>query len=370
MAGNCFDPVPSDLAQLPIVWKHLCGREHFGGDVDHGPDARLADSDSVLFHGIARRNRAGARFHATDGCLYSLDRTTRTGARGTSLTISAMLVENPPARQNKPTNYDTTIISGTDRKPLKHSRRSRGSGLRHRRRPDWIRRLVGSRTQSWSSHTYFGAGDPGDRFHRGDCVLRALPRALSFRASTSLHWRLIMNLTFFAAASFTETLKETADTFGWNWELFLSQVISFTIVAFLLRRFAYKPILAVLEDRRQKIEEGMLNAEKIRKELAEAEKRYQEILAKANADAQRMIDEARESSSHLAERKQQEAIAAAEQIVAKAKEAAALEHERQMQTLKREIGRLVVDTTAKVTGKVLTPEDQKRLQEEAARQVA
>jgi len=173
-----------------------------------------------------------------------------------------------------------------------------------------------------------------------------------------------------ATGGVTDILRETADTFGWNWKLFLSQVISFCIVAFLLRRFAYKPIPAVLEDRRRKIEEGQLNAEKIRKELAEAEKRYQEIVAKANADAQRMIDEARESSAHVAERKQQEAIAAAEQILAKAKEAAALEHERQMQTLKRELGRLVVDTTAKVTGKVLTPEDQKRLQEEAARQVA
>src|SRR5881396_3510667 len=126
-----------------------------------------------------------------------------------------------------------------------------------------------------------------------------------------------------ATGGVTDILRETADTFGWNWKLFLSQVISFCIVAFLLRRFAYKPILAVLEDRRRKIEEGQLNAEKIRKELAEAEKRYQEIVAKANADAQRMIDEARESSAHLAERKQQEAIAAAEQIVAKAKEAAA-----------------------------------------------
>src|SRR5213596_4133755 len=170
-----------------------------------------------------------------------------------------------------------------------------------------------------------------------------------------------MNLTIAASGGVTDILRETADTFGWNWKLFLSQVVSFAIVAFLLRQFAYKPILAVLEDRRRKIEEGQLNAEKIRKELAEAEKRYQEIVAKANADAQRMIDEARESSAHVAERKQQEAIAAAEQILAKAKEAAALEHERQMQTLKRELGRLVVDTTAKVTGKVLTPEDQKRL---------
>src|SRR6201982_2675079 len=167
----------------------------------------------------------------------------------------------------------------------------------------------------------------------------------------------------------TDILRETADTFGWNWRLFLSQIISFCIVAFLLRRFAYKPIVAVLEDRRRKIEEGQLNAEKIRKELAEAGKRYQEIVGKANADAQRMIDEARESATHLSERKQQEAIAAAEQIVAKAKEASAIEHERTMESLKRELGRLVVDTTAKVAGKVLTPEDQRRLQEEATRQV-
>ena len=181
----------------------------------------------------------------------------------------------------------------------------------------------------------------------------------------------MMNILIAAASGgFGDMLRETAETFGWNWQLFLSQVISFCIVAFLLRRFAYKPILAVLEERRKKIEEGQLNAEKIKKELAEAEKRYQEIVAKANADAQRMIDEAKESAAHLSERKQQEAIASAEQIVAKAREAAALEHERTMEALKREVGRLVVDTTAKVTGKVLNTEDQKRLHEEAARQLA
>jgi F-type H+-transporting ATPase subunit b len=179
-----------------------------------------------------------------------------------------------------------------------------------------------------------------------------------------------MNPTLFAAGGFGEVLHDTAETFGWNPWLFLSQVISFVIVALLLRRFAYKPILAVLQERRQRIEEGLINADKIKKELAEAEKRYQEIVAKANGDAQRLIDEARTSSAHLAERKQQEAIAAAEQILAKAREAGAIEHERTMETLKRELGRLVVETTAKVTGKVLTPDDQRRLQEEAARQVS
>src|SRR5438045_6542088 len=173
-----------------------------------------------------------------------------------------------------------------------------------------------------------------------------------------------------AAQGFSDMLRNTAETFGWNWKLFLAQVVSFCIVALLLRRFAYKPILAVLEERRRRIEEGQLNAEKIKKQLAEAEQRYAEVLAKANADTQRMVDEARESSAHLAERKQQEAIAAAEQILVKAREASAIEYEGTMESLKRELGRLVVDTAAKVTGKVLTSEDQQRLQEETARQLA
>ena len=180
-----------------------------------------------------------------------------------------------------------------------------------------------------------------------------------------------MSISVLAASSgFGDMVRETGETFGFNIWLFLSQVISFALVALLLRAFAYKPILRVLEERRQRIQEGQLNAEKIKQHLAEAEQRHAEILAKANAQAQKMIDEARESAGHLSERKQQEAAATAEQIVAKAREASAIEHERTMADLKRELGRLVVETTAKVTGKVLTAEDQRRLQEEASRQLA
>src|SRR6266446_965304 len=180
-----------------------------------------------------------------------------------------------------------------------------------------------------------------------------------------------MALLFLATTgSVMDTVRDTADTFGWDPRLFFSQVISFIIVALLLKRFAYKPILNVLQQRRQQIAQAHLNAEKIKQQLAEAEQRHAEILAKANAEAQKMIEEARTSAAHLADRKQQEAIAAAEQILAKAREASAIEHERTMESLKRELGRLVVDTTAKGTGKVLTAEDQQRLQEETARQLA
>ena len=177
-----------------------------------------------------------------------------------------------------------------------------------------------------------------------------------------------MALLFLATTgSVMDTVRDTAETFGWDPRLFFSQVVSFIIVALLLKRFAYKPILNVLQQRREQIAQAHVNAEKIKQQLAEAEQRHAEILAKANAEAQKMIEEARTSAAHLADRKQQEAIAAAEQILAKAREASAIEHERTMMQLKRELGRLVVETTAKVTGKVLMPDDQRRLQEEAAR---
>ena len=170
--------------------------------------------------------------------------------------------------------------------------------------------------------------------------------------------------------SLAEAARTTGETFGFNPWLFFSQVISFSIVAFLLHRFAYTPILTVLEVRRQKIAEGLANAEKIKQHLAESEQRVQDILTKANADAQKMIDEARASAQVLADKRAQQAITEAEQIIARAHEATKIERDKTLSELKREVGRLVISTTSKVTGKVLDAGDQKRISEEAAREVA
>ena len=62
-------------------------------------------------------------------------------------------------------------------------------------------------------------------------------------------------------------------------------------------------------------------------------------------------------------------VGLAEQIVAKAREAAAQERQQMLGELKREVGRLVVKTTTTVTGKILTPEDQRRLAEETEKQL-
>lgn len=165
-------------------------------------------------------------------------------------------------------------------------------------------------------------------------------------------------------------VDQIARTFGVDWPHFLAQVTSFAIVCALLYRFAYKRILAMLEERRQQIALGLANAEQIKAELARTEAQRQEVMAEANAQANRLIEEARAAAARVLQEETQKALAAGEQIVARARETTVQDHERMLAELRREVGRLVVQTTAAVTGKVLTPEDQRRLAEATARRLS
>ena len=167
-----------------------------------------------------------------------------------------------------------------------------------------------------------------------------------------------------------DTARSTAEKFGFDWAHFGAQVINFLIVAGVLVVFAYKPILNELEERKQRIAQGLANAEKIKEELARTEAARQEVLNQANLQANKLIEEARAAAARVQEQETQKAIAAAEQIIAKAREAAAQDHARMLAELKREVVRLVVETTAKVTAKILTAEDQRRLAEETNRVLA
>jgi F-type H+-transporting ATPase subunit b len=169
---------------------------------------------------------------------------------------------------------------------------------------------------------------------------------------------------------FANAAGDIATQFGLNTPDFVAQVISFCIVAFLLYKFAYGPILKVLNERRQRIAEGLANADKIKQELARTETMQREVLEKANLQATKLIEEARSAAARVQEQETQKAIAQAEQIITKAREATMLERQRMLTDLKREVVGLVVQVASVTTGKILTPEDQQRLAEETRRQLA
>ena len=165
-------------------------------------------------------------------------------------------------------------------------------------------------------------------------------------------------------------IEQIASTFGVNWPHLGAQIVSFGIVCGILYLLAYKPILQMLEARRQQIASGLANAEKIKAELARIEAARLDVLAKAEAEGKQLIEEARAAAARVHAEETRKAVAAAEQIVLRGHEAADRDHARMLAELRHEVGRLVVQTTATVTGKILTPEDHRRLAEETARQLA
>ena len=164
--------------------------------------------------------------------------------------------------------------------------------------------------------------------------------------------------------------ESVAATFGVSWTHLGAQIVSFGIVCAVLYAWAYKPILQILEARRQQIASGLANAEKIKAELARIESERQGVLAKADAQGKQLIEEARAAAARVQAEETRKAIAAGEQILVRAREAAERDRAQMLTDVRREVGRLVVQTTASVTGKVLTPDDHRRLAEETARQLS
>jgi len=111
------------------------------------------------------------------------------------------------------------------------------------------------------------------------------------------------------------------------------------------------------------------NAEKIKKELASAQTKAQEIISQAGVQGNKLIEEARQSAAKVLEAETQKAVATANDIVVKARQASEAELVRMKAELRKEVGRLVVATSAKVTGGILTPDQQTRLAEDTAKQL-
>lgn len=160
------------------------------------------------------------------------------------------------------------------------------------------------------------------------------------------------------------------DQLGIDFPKIIAQIIIFGIVYGILSKYAFGPVTALLEERRSRIAAGEANLDQIKENLASSEAQAAAALAKANAEATRLIKEASDAAAAIGEQKKQDAVAEAQSIIAKAKEATELERARVMAELKRDFGRLVIDTTSKVTGKTLGSDDHARLNQEALAQIS
>lgn len=165
-------------------------------------------------------------------------------------------------------------------------------------------------------------------------------------------------------------LTNIAGEFGVTLPTLIAQMINFVIVAVVLYYFAVKPVAATLDERQQKIADGLQYAEEMKTQLAEAERERAEKIKQAAVEAQSILTEAREQSKEMIEQKTQEAAAQAESILRKASEATEIERRRMLTDVRQEVARLVVSTSATVLSRDLSETEKQTFSDSAARELA
>lgn len=165
-------------------------------------------------------------------------------------------------------------------------------------------------------------------------------------------------------------ISELAGNFGISWPTLVAQMVNFCIVAFVLYKFAVKPISATLDERQQKIADGLQYAEEMKVQLAAAERERAEKIKEAAVAAQAILAESREQSKEMIEQKTQEAAAQAEAIIRKASEATELERQKMLSDVRQEVARLVVATSATVLSRDLSDAEKQAFSDSAAKELA
>jgi F-type H+-transporting ATPase subunit b len=118
---------------------------------------------------------------------------------------------------------------------------------------------------------------------------------------------------------------ELIQNFGIDPWLLGAQIVNFLVILYVLKRFAYKPLLTALKNREEKIQKGLEDAEEARKLLEKAADREQEILKKAQAEAKQLLSDAREQKEALLKASEEATKKQAEKMLKEAREQIAFE---------------------------------------------
>jgi len=130
-------------------------------------------------------------------------------------------------------------------------------------------------------------------------------------------------------------------------------VLIFLILVFLLAKFAWKPILHMVEERTKSIEDALNSAETARKEMAGLKAENEQIIKEARAEHDKIIREAREMKDKIIAESKDTAKIEADKIVAQARQLIESEKLAAISELKKQVAELSVDIAEKVLGKEL-----------------
>ncbi len=153
---------------------------------------------------------------------------------------------------------------------------------------------------------------------------------------------------------------------GINWVLLIAQLVNVVLLVWLLKRFLYAPVLNMLNERTKRIQDSLSEADKVRAQMADAQRDNEAELVRARHEAAAIVSQAQER----ARAQEQEIIAQARQeadrIRADAREQALRERDQMIGDLKNQVATLVTQTATRVLGDELQSNHDKLIEESLA----
>jgi len=147
--------------------------------------------------------------------------------------------------------------------------------------------------------------------------------------------------------------------------LMIWTLICFGITFYVLKRFAFARIQKGIEDRRDRIRKAVEDADQARNEARELLEQHKQLMGQAKGEAAGILAEARKVADAQVERVKQESEVERQRRLEETKRQIEAETKRSLDQIRSEVADLTLAATARVTGKVLDAEDQRRLIDEA-----
>lgn len=156
-------------------------------------------------------------------------------------------------------------------------------------------------------------------------------------------------------------MEELIKTFHIDWKLIIAQLVNFAIVLFVLYKFAYGPMMKLMDERTKKIDKGLKDAENSHKKLQEIAEKEKAVLVEARKQAQEIVDKAEAAASKtkdeiIAESKQQ-----AQKILDDTAKKIELEKNQMLAEVKTQVAELVVAATGKVIDEKMDGEKDRKI---------
>ncbi|MDQ5976623.1 MAG: F-type H+-transporting ATPase subunit b [Patescibacteria group bacterium] len=154
---------------------------------------------------------------------------------------------------------------------------------------------------------------------------------------------------------------EALANLGIDWKLLLAQVVNFVVVLLVLKRFAYQPMLKLLDERTAKIEKGLVDAESASRKLSEMEMKEKAVLADARTEAKRILAETDEAAAKRDAAKMTETEARVKKLLEESENKIAEDRKKMLEEAKRELAGTVLMAVEKVLSEKMDSAKEKEL---------